>query len=66
MSQQDFNSFEKQQNDTRKTVRLAGQVPPEDRSRVLKVRGLPYSASEEDIAYFFKEFKVRGGDVIIE
>lgn len=67
MSAQDFNDFEKNQfYSTKKTVRLAGQVNPEDRNKVLKVRGLPYSVTEEDICYFFKEFKIINSDVIIE
>jgi hypothetical protein len=45
---------------------LAGSVPEEDRDRVIKLRGLPYSISEVDMCTFFKEFKVMPDDVVIE
>jgi len=66
MSFQDYKDFEKLQNNNRKTVKLAGQVHPSDRNRVLKIRGLPYQVSEDDICHFFKEYKVKPADTIIE
>ena len=47
-------------------MKLAGKVDPADRYRVLKIRGLPYSVTEEEICYLFREFKMKSDDVIIE
>eukprot|EP00349_Pseudokeronopsis_sp_Brazil_P008477 CAMPEP_0202956076 /NCGR_PEP_ID=MMETSP1396-20130829/633_1 /ASSEMBLY_ACC=CAM_ASM_000872 /TAXON_ID= /ORGANISM="Pseudokeronopsis sp., Strain Brazil" /LENGTH=178 /DNA_ID=CAMNT_0049672943 /DNA_START=367 /DNA_END=903 /DNA_ORIENTATION=+ len=66
MSNGDYQDFEKIQTFSRKTVKLMGQVQPGERNKAIKVRGLPYSVTEDDISFLFKEFKVRNSDVIIE
>jgi len=66
MSLRDYTDFEKTQFVAKKNVRLAGQVHPSDRNKVLKVRGLPYSVIEDDICFVFKEFGLKNSDVIIE
>lgn len=38
----------------------------QDRNRVLKIRGLPFTVVEQDICFLFKEFGLRTNDVIIE
>lgn len=66
ISVQDYNDFEKQSVGKRDTVKLLGQVHPSDKHKVVKVRGLPYSVTEDDICFLFKEFKIVPQDVIIE
>jgi RNA recognition motif. (a.k.a. RRM, RBD, or RNP domain) len=66
MYYKDFREFEKNQGSNSRNVRLAGKVEPADRYKVLKVRGLPYSVTEDDICYLFKEFRLRTEDVLIE
>ncbi|CDW73355.1 UNKNOWN [Stylonychia lemnae] len=51
---------------TRKTVKLNKYITEQNMNRVMKLRGLPYSITCEEICQFFREYDVTLSDVVIE
>lgn len=60
-----FHSFFQAQNHEEYVV-LSKYINDENRSRTVRMRGLPYGATKKDIVTFFRDFGVMDNDVVIE
>ena len=49
-----------------KTVNLRSYLNEENVNRCVKLRGIPYQASQQDVKDFFGDFGVADDDVVIE
>ena len=52
--------------DNSKTIHLSDYVKDDNKSRALKMRGLPYQVTVRDIRDFFADFRVSNSDIIID
>ena len=65
MSYNDYKNFDSVQADQR-IVRLQSYITPTNAHRCVKLRGLPYNCSVENILAFFDGFSVSESDVVLE
>ena len=60
-----FHNFYQAQNHE-EFVSLNKYITDENKSRTLRVRGLPYNATKKELVHFFREFGVTANDIVFE